>query len=206
MSSVSFARSKQASHITVVVFLYRCRLRTCNLMMISSPWKSSNRPSWSTTRIVRSITYNERKLNDLCRPFRYLRSWWPARWKFMYHVNGLIIALVITHSMRIIFIFDDIYMMTDMSDSCNCDGSSMIRWKSQQRFNIVRFGEIDLINALHCIVIGMNSQWVLFILFAKRFLCHNIIRIKFARLRNLFMSRISYDPLGMTISLSSSSK
>jgi len=53
-----------------------------------------------------------------------------------------------------------------------------IRWKSQQRFNIVRFGEIYSISAfdliLHCIVIGMNSQWLLFILFAKRFLSRNI--------------------------------
>jgi len=51
--------------------------------------------------------------------------------------------------------------------------------KFQQRSNIVRFDEIYSISAfdfiLHCIVIGMNSQWVLFILFAKRFLSRNII-------------------------------
>ena len=34
---------------------YHCRRRTCNLTVISSPRKSSNRPFWSTTRIVRSV-------------------------------------------------------------------------------------------------------------------------------------------------------
>ncbi|KYN20069.1 hypothetical protein ALC57_07575 [Trachymyrmex cornetzi] len=34
---------------------YRCRCRTCNLMVITSPRKSSNRLFWSTTRIVRSV-------------------------------------------------------------------------------------------------------------------------------------------------------
>src|SRR5580765_7957660 len=34
---------------------YHCRRRTCNLMVISSPRKSSKRPFWSTTRNVKSV-------------------------------------------------------------------------------------------------------------------------------------------------------
>jgi len=34
---------------------YHCRRRMCNLTVISSPRKSSNRPFWSTMRIVRSV-------------------------------------------------------------------------------------------------------------------------------------------------------
>ena len=37
--------------------------------------------------------YDDRKVNDLCRSFRYLISWWHTRWKFMYRVHGLIVAV-----------------------------------------------------------------------------------------------------------------
>ena len=49
----------------------------------------------------------------------------------------------------------------------------------------------------------MNSQWVLFILFTKRSLSQHY-QDEIARFRYLFMLYISYDPSGMTISLSSS--
>jgi len=46
--SVSFSTSISRSR-------YHCRRRTCNLTVTSSPRKSSNRPFWSTMRIVRSV-------------------------------------------------------------------------------------------------------------------------------------------------------
>ena len=76
----------------------------------------------------------------------------------------------------------------------------------------MRYGEIYLISTLdlafHCIVISADSQWILFILFSKRFLSYkSLIRdCKIARFKYSFISRISYDLSGMTISFSSLSK
>ena len=50
--SVSPARSEQALHIIVVIFLYHYRFHTCKLM-ISSP--KIEQSSWSTMWIVRSV-------------------------------------------------------------------------------------------------------------------------------------------------------
>ena len=76
--SVSFSTSISRSH-------YHCRRRTCNLTVISSPRKSSNHPFWSMMRIVRSVdpSCDNRQVNDLRRPLRYLISWRYARRKFV---------------------------------------------------------------------------------------------------------------------------
>ena len=82
------------------------------------------------------------------------------------------------------------------------------------RSNVMRFDEIYSISALdfalYCIIISvvrivngysLSSLWSVFSFAASLGRYYKI-----ARLRYSFMSRISYDPCGMTISLSSSPK
>jgi len=42
---------------------------------------------------VHNAPCNDRKINDLCRRFRYLISWWHVRRKFMYRVYALVVAI-----------------------------------------------------------------------------------------------------------------
>jgi len=40
--------------------------------------------------------WDDWKINDLCRRFRYLISWWHDRRKFMYRVYALVVAIYIS--------------------------------------------------------------------------------------------------------------
>jgi len=84
ISSVYFAcRSEQASHVIISYFM-------CNLMMISSPRKSSVLIH-NTNRQIRKTPYDQ-KVNDLCRSFRYF-IWWHARQKLVYRVHTRVVAV-----------------------------------------------------------------------------------------------------------------
>ena len=119
--SVLPARPEQASHVIIVVFLYRCRLRTCNRTMIFSPRKSSNHPSWST-RIVRFIMlqrWSESKLSVSVFPILYPDD---ALGENSCIVNGFIVAITCGHvTMRMIF---TLIIFIDTSDSCYCCDSN----------------------------------------------------------------------------------
>jgi len=51
---------------------YYCRCRTCNLIVISSPQKSSNRPFWSTNRIIRSMRWSAGKWSAPASPISHI--------------------------------------------------------------------------------------------------------------------------------------
>jgi len=74
MSPVSPARLEQASH--VVVSLYRCRLRMqSNDDLLFAKIKQSFILVHNANRQICNAPYDDRKVNDLCRSFRYLISW-----------------------------------------------------------------------------------------------------------------------------------
>jgi len=123
---------------------YHCRRRTCNLTVISSPRKSSNRPFWSTMRIIRSIMicsvrWSAGKWSAPASPISYILE---ARENscIMCALLPLLYAPVVTlHSTRITFTF---IMLIDTSDSCHLRGRCTLRRESQQWSNAVGFAKV----------------------------------------------------------------
>jgi len=113
-----------------------------------------------TTRTVRSVTLRMIGINDLCRSFRYLISWWYARWKFMYRVYDL--SLLYT----LVIMLNSIWMIfIDTSDSCYCCSSSM-RFDENPKSDLILWGfnEIHSISVFDFILVLLlawivNEYW-----------------------------------------------
>ena len=128
-------------------------------------------------RQIRNAPYNDRMVNDLRRSFRYLISWWHAQRKLMYRMHTLVVAVctaVTLLSMRMIFtmIFINIHSIhtTVVVPTLNSMKILITIQYCEVWWNLLD----KLIWSLHCIVISVDSQWILFIFFAKRFLSRSV--------------------------------
>ena len=86
-------RTWRCNHQRSVRFqLYRCCLRICNLTW--SPLRQ-NRLFWSICEVdqIRNAPYDDRKVNDLHRSFRYLISWRHTWRKLVYRMHTLVVAV-----------------------------------------------------------------------------------------------------------------
>jgi len=79
----------------------------------------------NANRQVRNVPCDDWKVNDLCRRFRYLISWWHVRRKFMGHVYALVVAICTESHVALdtnnVYV-DNIYRY---DSSCHCRGSSI---------------------------------------------------------------------------------
>jgi len=112
---------------------YRCRIflslslpfMQSNSDFFSAKFKQSVRldPQCESSIMLCTIgRYDDRKVNDLCRSFRYLISWWHA-WKFMYRMHGLIIVYApIAFNVNDVYI-DDIYRYDWFVPRCSTNQS-----------------------------------------------------------------------------------
>jgi len=130
---------------------------------------------------VRNAPCDDWKVNDLCRRFRYLISWWYVRrnsYIVCMHLSLVYAPEVTLHSTRIMF---TLIIFIGTSDTCYCRGS-IIRFDENPKWsNVVGFDEIYRISALdltlHRIVVDANYQQVLALtvfIYAKH-LFHDIV-------------------------------
>jgi len=140
--------------------------------------------------------YNNRKVNDLRRPFRYLLYRKARSAKICVHAP---VVAIRTHSHVALDTYDihvdNIYRHVQLVPLSRLQHA--IRQKSQQRAKVVRFCKIYPIGAFdltsHRIIVDANNQREFFILFEHR------ENVKF-NASNTALSRSSYNSSGLIIS------
>jgi len=130
--------------------------------------------------VILLIYIDNRKINDLHRSFRYLISWRHARRKLVYRVHTLVVA-VCTRS-HVAFNANDVHIDDIYRLMIFIRFTIMIPTRFDENLNSDQFSEIYSISvfdlALHCIIISVNSQRILFILFVKCFLSRSIVGMR----------------------------